>query len=528
MEGARTDNGEADRPAAGGGRDRWWVLVAAITVAGAVPRLIAATQSLAWDELYMYALVHGNGFGQMLDAVADTEKTPPLGFILGWLGDSIGSDPRWLRLPAVIAGVAVVPLTAMLARRAFGNRAGIAAAALAAANPMLVFYSSEARSYALTAALCVASTVFLLSAVRNGSRRDAALYSVVSAAALMSHYTAIGLLVAQAVVAFLLWPDRRRLVAAAQAGPVLATAAWLPGLSTQVGISDDELSRIDAIAPLSPDTVADVIARNLIGHPGLGETLDTVPGAIGSTLIGAGLAIALIAAIRGAADRRGTAANERDRRVLWLVLTTALATPLLAIAVSSQPGQSILFPRNLMASLPAALVLVAALLTAGPRGWRVIAPALVTAGLAVGTTISITEVKRPAIRPAALAVAERWEPGDRILYSCCLAGGRGPLGTAVEINLPERMRSSVRVTSHDRGAVYTEMLGSKGRLFVIGNRLTKSDRNAPESERRKLRWFMPLEEIPPAGFLAEFRGEPVFFGEGYLDTLVVEYSRRKR
>ena len=65
----------------------------------------------------------------------------------------LGSDPWALRLPALIAGVLLVPATYGLARLLWGSRAGLLAAALVAGSSFLVEYSTNSRGYTLQA-LC--------------------------------------------------------------------------------------------------------------------------------------------------------------------------------------------------------------------------------------------------------------------------------------------------------------------------------------------------------------------------------------
>ena len=527
---------ESNHSSAGSRRTKtirgWWGLLAAISIVGEIPRLIAARESLAWDELYLYAWVHGHGLGNMLNTVAAREKTPPLGFMLAWLADQLGGAPQLVRSPAVIAGLAIVPMVGVLAKRCFGEVAGLAAAALAAASPMLVFYSVEARSYSLTAALCLASTLLLLRSIDTGSRAAAVGYAIAAGAALMSHYTAFGVLAAQAVVAFLAWPNRRRQVALAQAGPILMTAAWLPGLIDQTRISADELARIAAVAPLSFNTTATIIGRNLLGHPLV--DLSRVPGSIGTWLIVAGAALA--AGFAGSRLVAWLRSHDRPRpqRETVLLATIALAAPAVAIVVSSQPHQSMMFPRNLMASLPAALVLAAALLTRPPRLIAALSTGLVIAGLAVGTIVETTSENRPAANKAAAAISSRWQPGDRIIELCCLTGGDGPLGTALTLNLPRQMQSSVSVLSRTGDRPYVDSLAdwssqlgrrvgvlsrgsmvgrggvpSRGRVFIVGY--------IPRGQSS------PLFFNPPMAWSRSFA--PVWRGlwGGMLDTVAVEY-----
>ncbi|MEI6446376.1 MAG: glycosyltransferase family 39 protein [Actinomycetes bacterium] len=434
-----------------------------------MPRLIAMREGLAWDELYLYSLVHDQGLGAMLDAVRATEKTPPLGFVTAWLPDRLGGPPQLIRLPALIAGLSLVPLTALLARRAFGSTAGLAAAALAAASPFLLFYSVEARSYSLTAALALGSTLLLLRALDNASKRDWVAYSLLGAAALMSHYTAVSVLAVQFGWALATRPDRRRAALLAQAAPLLATLAWLPSMADQVRNSSDELARLSAAAPLSLDTLGRLIGRTLVGNPFV--ALDRVPGSAALVAIAIGATIAAGFALARFVEWSRLDERPKPKAETMLLVLIAVAPLALALLVSLQPKQSMLLPRNVLVGLPAALALVSALLVRPPRPAAAAACALVIGGLAVGSAVALTEGRRPASREAALAVSSRWKPGDRILDLCCIAGARGPLGTAVAINLPEDRRAALSIVTLRGNGIYDEVLRERGRLFVIGSRI---------------------------------------------------------
>ncbi|RME49328.1 MAG: phospholipid carrier-dependent glycosyltransferase, partial [Caldilineae bacterium] len=82
------------------------------------------------------------------------DRLPPLYYLLlkGW-GALGGFSEFSLRFPSVVAGVLLVAVVYALGRRLFGRGAGLAAALLAALNPFLVWYSQEARMYALSALL---------------------------------------------------------------------------------------------------------------------------------------------------------------------------------------------------------------------------------------------------------------------------------------------------------------------------------------------------------------------------------------
>ena len=80
-----------------------------------------------------------------------------------------GSGPRrpanteyGLRSLSALAGVATVPVAYLIGAELRGRRAGLMAAALVAVNPMLLWYSQEARAYALLVLLCARLDALLL------------------------------------------------------------------------------------------------------------------------------------------------------------------------------------------------------------------------------------------------------------------------------------------------------------------------------------------------------------------------------
>ena len=97
----------------------------------------------------------------------------------------------------------MVPVAFLLGAELNGRRTGIAAAALVAVNPMLVWYSQEARCYSLLVLLTSIALLFFLRALRSDSGRDLAWWALASALALATHYFALFPVGAEA--AWLLW-----------------------------------------------------------------------------------------------------------------------------------------------------------------------------------------------------------------------------------------------------------------------------------------------------------------------------------
>lgn len=109
-----------------------------------------ARQSLWADEGNSVALA-GRSFGEIAQAAA-LDIHPPLYYWLLSLWTRVfGTSEVAVRSLSVVLGVATVWLVFLLGRRLFGRVAGLVAAFLLAISPLHVYYSQEARMYALLA-----------------------------------------------------------------------------------------------------------------------------------------------------------------------------------------------------------------------------------------------------------------------------------------------------------------------------------------------------------------------------------------
>lgn len=211
---------------------RWpLILVGLLTVVAFALRLDQFGNSLLGDEMSTLWIVRDNGPGGIIDAVAsDAEISPPLYFLSAWLSTQLGSAPELVRLPALIAGTACVPLVFQLGRRSVGLVPGLIAATLMALSPFLVFFSASGRAYTLMLALLLGSTLAMLAARRTGRTRWWVAYGLASCLAIYSHYTAVFVLLAQ--FAWLIWaePSLRRPAFFANLAAALLFVPWLPSL----------------------------------------------------------------------------------------------------------------------------------------------------------------------------------------------------------------------------------------------------------------------------------------------------------
>jgi uncharacterized membrane protein len=122
--------------------------------------------SLWYDEAVSWSQSKGT-FTELLTAVA-ADNYPPLHNILLWLTMPVAGDSETaLRLPSVFLGVLAVWLIYLTGKSMAGNTTGLLAAALLTVSPFHIWYSTEARMYALLAACGLA---FLLLVLKNLER----------------------------------------------------------------------------------------------------------------------------------------------------------------------------------------------------------------------------------------------------------------------------------------------------------------------------------------------------------------------
>jgi mannosyltransferase len=328
-------------------RSRFFWLLVGVTALGAVLRFATlGAQSYHHDEIVTASRVLRVGFGHAMDAVGFSESAPPLYYVLAWLWTQVAGTGEWgLRSLSAVAGVATIPVAYLIGRELRGERVGLLAAALVAVNPMLLWYSQEARAYSLLCFFCALSLLYCVRAMqREGEgKRDFVLWGVFSALAMATHYFAVFPLIAEVV---LLW--RRR-------GRAIFPGLWIVGLATAL------------LAPLAYHQMsyghAEWIGKFSLGHRLgevaisflVGETGDIIgrvetpgPALVPLALVAAAF---VLLAVRGSRDERRAAA------IPLAVAATAIAVPLLLAL--GPGGKDFVLARNLLPALVPFLLAVA-------------------------------------------------------------------------------------------------------------------------------------------------------------------------
>jgi mannosyltransferase len=183
------------------------IALVAVVMLGALLRFSTlGLQSYRYDEAVTVARVLHPSLFDTLAAVPRSESTPPLYYAVAWLWTRpFGSGEVWLRSLSALAGTASIAVVYLAARALLlSRRAGLVAAAIVAVSPVLIWFSQDARAYALVFLFAALSFLCFARAHRSGARRDLVLWATFSALAIATHYFA----------GFLVLPEAALLIAA--------------------------------------------------------------------------------------------------------------------------------------------------------------------------------------------------------------------------------------------------------------------------------------------------------------------------
>lgn len=389
------------------------LIVGGLTLVGLVLRLLKLWDGVYADELSTLYIVRGRSLGDVLDLVSsDAEVTPPLSFVASWLFAKLGSAPELIRVPSLIAGTLTIPLTFLVGRRAMNEVVGLIAAAIVALSPFMVYFSTEARGYALAIVFLLAATLALLRAIDSGGRGWWIGYAAFSALAMYSHYTAAFPLVAQLL--WLLWaaPRARLPALLANLGALVLYLPWVGG------VLDDRASPtiklVEAFVASDLGGKLNALASWELGNPYLPPsdfpgTWIVVVGVVGIAVAAIGAAVSRLRAPR-------SAVRASTDRGFALLLCLGLSTPALELLLDALGGPSVFGSRNLGTASAGAALTIGALVSAAGTLWGGIALATVLVAFVAAAATNIGPgAAKPDFAAAAGWIDARAEPGDVVV-----------------------------------------------------------------------------------------------------------------
>lgn len=222
--------------------------VAALTLIAAAIRWPTIAGPSFWVDEWVTRQIVSRPLLDALRAVKETESSPPLYYVLAWVwGHVFGTSEFALRSLSGLLGAATVPVAYAAGRALASPRTGLIAAAFVTTSPLLVWYSTEARSYALLILLGAITFLLFAQALARPDRRTLALWSLTASVALTAHYFAAFLLAAEWIVLLALQRSHRRTIALVLVAPAATAVALLPLVYWQ----SDHADWIAAYLPLT-------------------------------------------------------------------------------------------------------------------------------------------------------------------------------------------------------------------------------------------------------------------------------------
>jgi 4-amino-4-deoxy-L-arabinose transferase-like glycosyltransferase len=336
-------------------------------------RAAGAGDRLGVDEGYSWLVGSAPGGGAFLHRLASYENTPPLFYLL--LTPLPLRDEVWIRLPALVAGVASVPVLYAVIRPLLGARTALLAALGLAVAPYHVASSDFARGFTLATLGMLLALWAAARLVQGRPRRWWWLYGLGALVAIWSEYYA-GLFLLALIGALLALRARpAREVLALGLAPFLTLLPWLPQLHRSIEL-EGRTKVLPRSPALTPGVVRDALVPLVFGQHGSAASPGVRTVQLSAVLVAAAGAGLLLRRRRDAGSRIA----------LWLLGAVALVTLALHFA-GALSGPGIFETRYLTGLIP----LVAALLAAGVAvlRWRAAAPlaALALVGLGVAVVV---------------------------------------------------------------------------------------------------------------------------------------------
>ena len=176
------------------------VTIVALTLVALVLRVVGSNSGLWIDEIYSLVDFFRVPLGRMVTAFPRDNHHPLYSALAHLSIVTFGEAPWSIRLPAVLFGTATIPLLYGLGRHVGSRREALLAAALLAVSYHHIWFSQNARGYAMLAFFTIACTWALLRILEGGSRRLAFVYGASAALGAYTHLTMVFIVVGHAAV----------------------------------------------------------------------------------------------------------------------------------------------------------------------------------------------------------------------------------------------------------------------------------------------------------------------------------------
>jgi 4-amino-4-deoxy-L-arabinose transferase-like glycosyltransferase len=403
-------------------------VVAALTVGGFIIRALAG-RSLWLDEATSISQAHMS-FSGMWNSLRGSDVQPPLHDTLLWvINHLVGDSELAMRSPSLLCGTLLIPVVYLIGRDLWDRRTGMVAATLTTLAPFVIWYSQEARMYAvfmLLTSVALWAQVRILRDDEAASDRRWGWWALYSASTIglawTQYFGALYALVQQAafVIAMLARPERRRdlLIPWLSSIAVMAVlvAPLLPFVAHQFQVNQ-AAGRGFGATPSQNGTALEAGHRMPTVYAVLTNLVWGVWGYHSTPTMGAltalwplGMLLALALLGRGRSWRTG-------------LLLALAAFPIAILFVVGQFKPFLFEIRYFCCGVPVAMLLIGRLCASWP-GRRTLGTIALTAVFAGSFALAFTDQQFSQTNPrlydfqGALArISAHEKPGDELLYA---------------------------------------------------------------------------------------------------------------
>lgn len=123
------------------------VILLGITIFGIFFRYAYLWRPMGHDETYTFMAFAARGLSAVITDYHLPNNHVFHTILVNFFYQIFGDSPAIIRLPALIAGVLVIPATFLVGRIFYGSRIGLVGASIVASLPVLIDYSTTARGY---------------------------------------------------------------------------------------------------------------------------------------------------------------------------------------------------------------------------------------------------------------------------------------------------------------------------------------------------------------------------------------------
>jgi len=416
-----------------------WPMLA-IVVLALVLRLINLSVRPLWYDEAFAVLYAEKPFATMLygtltrvgGAAADVHPLFFYSMLHAWMR-VVGQSPVAIRTLSVLIGTVTVVMAYLLARRLFDRRAGLATAAIVAVAPFHVYYSQEARMYALLGFAAITMTYFFIRAWAGGSWGHWVVFGIFGAMTLYAHN--LGFTFVAGLDLWVLWvwlrPLRLGPLAALRTGsgqagaprwrnlrPVLLSHLLIVGLfAPWLAVMPSQFGKIQQAYWVEQPGIVKLIQTILIFHFAYdNQSLPhwLLPPALFFSLLV--LAVVAFELVR----RRTAPGPQLSFPTPYSLLLSLTVVPVLLTFFVSQI-RPVYIVRALLPSALTYYTLVAGVLVAGlaPKSvkWGLLLPSAVIAAVSLVNHYSYAQFPRPPFDEAAAYLRAHYQPADVIVHS---------------------------------------------------------------------------------------------------------------